>query len=90
MTSTVGRIDLRPALEAAIRAPSMHNSQPWRFRIEGNAVLVIADPSRGLPVADAGGWGTRIACGAAALNLRLAMEAMDHQALISWRPDRTG
>ena len=73
------REELRGVLELATRAPSMHNSQPWRFRIVGDRVQVLADHQ--LAVADASGWATRIACGAAALHIRLGY------ALLGWRTD---
>jgi len=43
---------LRFALRYAIRAPSGHNTQPWRFRIAGDGVEIYADRSRILPVVD--------------------------------------
>ncbi len=33
-------------------APSTHNSQPWRFVVEGGAIDVFTDPARALPAAD--------------------------------------
>lgn len=33
-------------------APSTHNSQPWRFAAEGDAIDVFADPARALRAAD--------------------------------------
>ena len=48
--------DLRRAAEAAIRAPSLHNSQPWLFRLRDGAIEVLADPARQLAVADRAGW----------------------------------
>ena len=38
--------DLRAAAEAGIRAPSMHNSQPWLFRLRDGAIEIVADPAR--------------------------------------------
>lgn len=64
---------LRAAVPAAIRAPSLHNTQPWRFRLRDGGIEVLLDPTRRLHVADATGWGARISCGAAVFNLRLAL-----------------
>lgn len=79
--------DLRRAVGAAVRAPSLHNSQPWRFRLRGGAVEVLVDPDRVMPVADPAGWATRIACGAAAFNARLALASTGTPSSPRWRPD---
>jgi nitroreductase len=42
--------DLRTAVEAAIRAPSLHNSQPWRFRLRDGGIEVSADRERTLSI----------------------------------------
>jgi nitroreductase len=78
--------DLRAAAEAGIRAPSMHNSQPWLFRLRDGAIEVVADPARQLAVADRSGWATRLACGAAAYNARLALAARGRPAEVLLRP----
>lgn len=39
-------------LEGAVRAPSTHNSQPWRFRIQGNTLDVYRDERVQLPNSD--------------------------------------
>lgn len=78
--------DLRRAVAAAIRAPSLHNSQPWRFRLRDGAIEVLADPSRQLAVADRTGWAVRIAGGAAAFNARLALAANGTPAEVAVRP----
>jgi hypothetical protein len=57
----------------AILAPSIHNTQPWRFRIHGDALEVYADRGRALPVADPGARTLIISCGAALFNIRVAM-----------------
>jgi nitroreductase len=79
--------DLRRAAEAAIRAPSLHNSQPWLFRLRDGAIEVLSDSGRQLPVADRTGWAVRIACGAATCNARLALAAAGTPASATLYPD---
>jgi nitroreductase len=79
--------DFLAAVELAIRAPSLHNSQPWRFRRSGDTVEVMTDPARQLPIADRTGREARIACGAAILNLRLAFAIQGHPAQVSLVPE---
>ena len=81
--------DLRRAAAAGIRAPSLHNSQPWRFRLRAGAIEVLADPERQLAVADSAGWAVRIACGAAVFNARLALAVAGRPAQVTLRPDHT-
>lgn len=57
----------------AMLAPSVYNSQPWRFRVTDKAVELIADRRRGLPVADAGDRQLTVFCGTALYFLRTAM-----------------
>lgn len=64
---------MRFALRYAILAPSSHNSQPWRFRIDDDSVLLIADRTRALSVVDPFDRELTISCGAALFNLRVAL-----------------
>lgn len=66
---------LRDCLLAAIAAPSIHNTQPWRFRPRPGGVDVFADHSRRLAVLDPRGREVLISVGAALLNLRVAILA---------------
>jgi nitroreductase len=85
--SAYDKHDLDRAAAAAIRAPSLHNSQPWWFRLRDGAIEVLADPARHLAVADGSGWAVRIACGAATLNARLALTVNGTPADVTLRPD---
>jgi nitroreductase len=78
---------VRAALVAATRAPSLHNSQPWRFRCTQTAIELFADASRTLPVADPDGRETVLACGAALMNLRLAIRGYGVYPDVRPRPD---
>ncbi|MBN3751879.1 nitroreductase [Paraburkholderia sp. Tr-20389] len=64
---------LRFALQYAVLAPSNHNTQPWRFLIDGNTVQVCADRLRALPVVDPFDRELLFSCGAALFNLRVAL-----------------
>jgi nitroreductase len=67
---------LDTAVAAAVRAPSLHNSQPWRFRLHDGGIEVRVERGRPLPVAGQGklgDWAAHLACGAAVFNLRLAL-----------------
>lgn len=63
---------IRAMVEAAIRAPSSHNTQPWRFRLGEGTIDLHADRMRALPVNDPHDRELTISCGAAPFNLRVA------------------
>lgn len=66
--------ELRLLAAAGAAAPSLHNSQPWRFRPTADlrGMLVYADPTRAVPATDPDGRALHISVGAAVLNLRVA------------------
>ncbi|MEU1755865.1 nitroreductase [Micromonospora matsumotoense] len=77
---------LRTAVADAVRAPSLHNTQPWRFRLRDGGIELSVDPARRLPATDPSGWGTRIAGGAALFNLRLSLAVAGTPATVRLRP----
>ncbi|GAA4711673.1 Acg family FMN-binding oxidoreductase [Phytohabitans rumicis] len=89
MIRTFVDADLRTAVAAAVRAPSLHNSQPWRFRLRDGAIEVRVDSSRPVPSTGPGiaaDWAVNIACGAATFNMRLALAVRGTPARVRLRP----
>ena len=80
-----GQVDYLVA--TAARAPSVHNTQPWRFRAGEYAIELYADQSRKLRV-DPVGREMLISCGAALFGLRLAVWSLGHVPVVELLPDR--
>jgi hypothetical protein len=78
---------LRFLLNYAVLAPSSHNTQPWTFRVRGDAVELYADRTRGLPVVDPEDRALVISCGAALCYLRLAMRRFGHADEVETLPE---
>ncbi|QJY47716.1 Acg family FMN-binding oxidoreductase [Pseudonocardia broussonetiae] len=75
-------------LATAGRAPSLHNTQPWAFRVRPDLLELHADPQRRLPVVDPADRELRMACGAALFTLRLALIDLGVRPLVTVLPDR--
>lgn len=76
-----------PALQLACRAPSVHNSQPWRWRVGQRTVELHADLSRRLPATDPDGRDLVISCGAALHHLTVALAGLGEVARVHRLPD---
>ena len=61
-----------PLIEHAIRAPSGHNTQPWRFTLGADCITIAPDFSKRLPVVDPDNRELYISLGCAGENLRIA------------------
>jgi nitroreductase len=73
-------------LAAAARAPSVHNTQPWRFDVTEHAIELYADPARKIHH-DAIGRQMLISCGAALFGLRLAVRELGRIPAVTLLPD---
>ena len=73
-------------ISMAARAPSVHNTQPWRFKVGPQAIELYADPSRKLR-ADPLGREMLISCGAAVFGLRLAVRSLGYLPVVELLPD---
>jgi nitroreductase len=82
-TITLDATALEKLVAAAVAAPSIHNSQPWRFRLQpATSVLEVrADRRRSVPATDPQGRALHISVGAAVLNLRVAARHL------GWAPE---
>jgi nitroreductase len=78
---------LRDIVAQAARAPSIHNTQPWRFVARGDVLELWSDPTRNLAVIDPTGRARYLSCGAALLHARVAAAAAGHSAEVTVLPD---
>ena len=81
---------VRRLIGAAGAAPSIHNTQPWRFWVTDDLIEVHGDPGRMLWVADPRGRALHLSCGAALFNLKLAIRTLDAKPLVWPLPDPHG
>jgi len=72
--------------EVAARAPSVHNTQPWRFTVTEQAIELYADASRQL-MEDLAGREMIISCGAALFGLRLAVRSLGYEPQVDLFPE---
>ena len=78
---------LRFLLRYAVLAPSGHNTQPWLFKIDDDAVELYADRTRALPVVDPDDRELTISCGAALFHLRIALRHFGYAGAVATFPD---
>lgn len=74
-------------IELACRAPSVHNTQPWRWRARGSTVDLFADYTRQLVYADPTRRDLMISCGAALHHLQVAAAGLGWVAQVTRFPD---
>lgn len=79
----------RHLVSVAEAAPSIHNTQPWRFRLDPGAgtIEVHAAGERRLEHADPDGRALHVSVGAALFNLRCALARAGRRPHVRLRPD---
>lgn len=87
MPTTPGSEVLKEAVRLACRAPSVHNSQPWRWVAEGGALRLFLDRRRLVPGTDPSGRQAILSCGCVLHHLRVAMLAAGWDAVVKRFPD---
>jgi hypothetical protein len=77
---------LRAIVDLARLAPSIHNTQPWTWRLRRGGLELHLDPDRALPAIDPAGRNLVISCGTALHHAVVAAEAMGLQATVEHLP----
>jgi hypothetical protein len=71
-------------LNYAVLAPSSHNSQPWKFNVTNDSILVFADRSRRLQVADRDQRELYLSMGCALENLIVAADHFGYNSSVAY------
>jgi nitroreductase len=83
---TVAQAVRRAAVRATL-APSVHNTQPWRFVLGADSLEIFADWNRRLQVLDPRGRQLLVSCGCAVFNARVASAAARYEVTVDRFPD---
>jgi nitroreductase len=78
---------VRTALTLASRAPSVHNTQPWRWRVHAKSLHLYSDASLQLPNTDPDGRDLILSCGATLNHCVIALAALGWQAKVVRLPN---
>src|SRR5215469_16549775 len=79
--------EVATVISVAARAPSLHNTQPWKFRPQHDCIELLADPDRKLTAVDPDGRELMISCGAAVFGLRLGLRKLGRLPAVALQPD---
>jgi hypothetical protein len=94
--ATVHPIDAKAATYALVEAattagyaPSIHDTQPWRWRLGGKTLELFIDRGRVLDLIDPDGSLATLSCGAALHHARVSLAAQGWQVTAVRMPDHT-
>jgi nitroreductase len=79
--------DVERAVALATRAPSIHNTQPWRFVLTASALELWADRRRQLATADLDGRALLVSCGGALYLAGMGLAAQGWRTVTERLPD---
>src|SRR5262245_13579962 len=79
---------LAQAAEVAGHAPSIHNTQPWHWRVRGATLELVTEPARRLGVTDPEGRMMVVSVGAALHHARIALAGAGWRAEVERVIDR--
>ncbi len=81
------RSEVERAVLFGVRAPSIHNTQPWRWVYRRGVLELYADRSRQLPALDPDGRSVLLSCGAALELARLGFAVGGWRTVVERLPD---
>jgi hypothetical protein len=87
VTRAEARVALEVAARASQRAPSVFNTQPWKWRLIGDVLELSTDPARRLRVTDAEGRLLLLSCGGALHHALISLAAAGWHADVRRLPE---
>ena len=78
---------IRSALMLAVRAPSVHNSQPWLWRVGDHSLHLYANRDLHLPQIDPDARDLMLSCGATLHHCQVAFAALGWQSKVRRFPN---
>ena len=81
--------EIERVVALAVRAPSIHNTQPWQFVLTPDTLELWADRRRQLAATDTDGWGLLISCGGALYLAGVGLAAAGWRTTTERMPDPT-
>ena len=82
-SNNISLADFEFLVAQAVKAPSGHNTQPWKFRQNESAVEIYPDFDRRLPVVDPDDRELSVSLGCAVENLCLAAQTKGYKSAVS-------
>lgn len=79
----MNRETIKKIIDAGNLAPSGGNSQPWKFRVEGDIIHVTILPKKDHPVLNFRNRGTYVALGSLMENIEIASKAFGYEAIFN-------
>ncbi len=82
--------DFKFLVECAIKAPSGHNTQPWKFENTDTGIIIHPDFERALPAVDAENYELYISLGCALENMLIAAKQNNYKCSVRYPDNASG